>query len=332
MYSDPQCECATHSDLPDFVLTDGSGRQPWGVEVTEMFRSESEARAIHHPDYLTRLFNGGQHMHRDDTITLRVETVIVHHNDGTQHSVQSIVTPDEPIRVRYERLADVIRTKATRPYQSGLRHVSLIIRDRYDLRGDKQKRYSVSTLMDCRVREALLASPFHEVYWITVIAETNEQVYRPLRLLMIFEQFWLFCHGLDTWHPNPDDLMPQDAVLLFAHYCTRSGIEVRLWFMRGKLWVLHKGVVIGLSEKGTEILDNREYVVPDDQTRQSSEGDPLLTDDQFASASAYFNNNGFSTEYYDRAATSANLRYPAVTAVRLKLLEDNDEGAEETAT
>lgn len=49
--------------------------------------------------------------------------------------------------------------------------------------GDKLERYSVSTLMECGVREALLASPFYEVYWITVIEETDEQVYRPLRLL-----------------------------------------------------------------------------------------------------------------------------------------------------
>jgi hypothetical protein len=45
----------------------------------------------------------------------------------------------------------------------------------------------VSTLVECGVREALLASPFREVYWITVN------------------------HGLDTGHPNPDDLTPQDA-------------------------------------------------------------------------------------------------------------------------
>lgn len=128
-------------------------------------------------------------MHRADKITLQVETVIVHHEDGTQHSVPGVVTPGEPILIRYERLADVIRTKATRPYQSGLQHVSLIIRDRYDLMGDKLERYSVSTLMECGVREALLASSFHEVYWITVIEETAEQVYWPLRLLVILEQF-----------------------------------------------------------------------------------------------------------------------------------------------
>jgi hypothetical protein len=303
------------------VLTDGPTRQPWGVEVTEMFRSESEARAIHHPDYLTRLFKGGQHMHRDDKITLSVETVIVHHEDGTQQSMQSVVAPGEPIQIRYERLADVIRTKATRPYQSDLRHISLIIRDRYDLMGDKRERYWVSTLMECGVREALLASPFHEVYWITVIEETREQVCRPLRLLMMLEQCWLFGYGLDTWHPNPDDLTPQDAVLLFANCCTRSGIEVRLWFMHDKLWVLHKGVAIGLGEKGIEILHNHDYAVPDDQIRPRSAGDPLLTDEQFASASAYVNSNGFSAEYYDRVATPANLRYPTMTGVRLKLSE-----------
>ena len=288
-----------------------------------MFRSESEARAIHHPDYLTRLFKGERHMHRDDKITLSVETVVVHHEDGAQHSMQSVVAPGEPIRVRYERLADVIRTKATRPYQSDLRHVSLIIRDRYDLMGDKRERYCVSTLMECGVREELLASPFHEVYWITVIEETREQVYRPLRLLMMLEQFWLFGHGLDTWHPNHDDITPLDTVLLFVDYCTRSGIEVRLWFMHDKLWVLHKGVAISLDEKGIRILHNHDYAVPSDQIRQRSEDDLLLTDEQFAAASAYSNSNDFSTEYYDRAATSANLRYPTMTAVRLKLSKDN---------
>lgn len=81
------------------------------------------------PDYVTRLFKGGQRMHRADKITLQVETVIVHHDDGTQHPVPRVVTPGEPILIRNEWLAAVVRTKATKPYQSGLQHVSLIIRD-----------------------------------------------------------------------------------------------------------------------------------------------------------------------------------------------------------
>jgi hypothetical protein len=91
-------------------------------------------------------------MHRADKIMFQGETVIVHHVDGTQHPVPGVVTPGEPILIRYERLADVIRTKATRPYQSGLQHVRLIIRNRYDLMGDKLERYSVPTLMERGVR------------------------------------------------------------------------------------------------------------------------------------------------------------------------------------
>lgn len=307
-------------------MNDGPARTPWGIEVTEMFRSESEARTINHPDYLTRLFTGGQHMHRDDKRNLQVKTVTVLHDDGSETPVQAVMTPGEPIEVRYEQLAEIIRRKSTRPYQAGLRHVSLIIRDRYDLMGDKREPYSVTKLMNAGVRKALLASPFHEVYWITVMEqeENSEQVYRPLRLLMLMEQFYLFGHGSDTWHPDDEEATPQDAVLLFEDYCRRADIDVRLWWTRDKLWVLHKGVAISLGE-GTEIFDNCDYEVPEAEIRERAARDPELTDEQFEKAQAYITSNGFVCQYFEKAATPAGLRYPIMTAARLKLSERQGE-------
>jgi len=263
-------------------------------------------------------------MHRDDKAALEVKMVLIRHEDGTQDRVPAVLTPEEPIQDRYERLANKIRHKATRPYRQNLRHLNLVIRDRCNTMGNKKERYSVSALMNSGVRDTLLAGPFREVYWITVIEGTGEQVYRPLRLLMIFEYFWIFCHGLKSWHTAPENLTPQDVVILFVDYCNRLHMDVQLLVENGKMWALNEGIAVSIDENGAQISDNRDFPHPGGQVQPRSTKLPELTDSQYASATEHFNATDFSTELYYTAEVPATLRHPAITAVKLRRVGDGN--------
>lgn len=316
VYCELECSRAVHSDLPDFVIDEGrEGR--FGVEVTELFRSESDARTVNHPDYLARLFGGGPHLHRDDQRALEVHQVaVLRPGESEQEIAPGILTPGEPIVRRYERLADVIRRKSHDRYRAGLRHVSLIVRDRYDLMGDKRASYSISEILSAGVREALLASHLHDVYWITV-TEDHKQVYRPVRLLLMYEALFMFGRAIDECEPQREVSSSEELVLLFGNFCLRSGVDVRIWSARGKLWVLHRSVAVGFGDKGAEILDNRDYAIPADELRPLSEEDPTLTDDHFNALCEFLETKALGTEYYNEAETPANLRYPTCVMVRL---------------
>ena len=71
VYDIEECTAVEESERPDFLLTKhGHGAVPFGVEVTELFRDQADARSVRHPDYLDALFRGAPHMHKDDKAAL----------------------------------------------------------------------------------------------------------------------------------------------------------------------------------------------------------------------------------------------------------------------
>ncbi len=78
VYVETEFESVRLTDRPDFILQHRSPAPPFGVEVTDLYQSESEARLAEHPDYISELLAGGDHMHRDDQETLKVSTVTIH--------------------------------------------------------------------------------------------------------------------------------------------------------------------------------------------------------------------------------------------------------------
>lgn len=54
----------------------GDGWRPtFGVEITELFEDGSSARLVKIPDYMQRLWDGGEPVHKDDVKGIKVVTV-----------------------------------------------------------------------------------------------------------------------------------------------------------------------------------------------------------------------------------------------------------------
>ena len=76
-------ESVTPSERPDFIIRPGGTRGLFGVEVTEIFQSESDARLDRLPGYAAQLFAGGEPRHKDDYAALSLDTVSILEPDGT---------------------------------------------------------------------------------------------------------------------------------------------------------------------------------------------------------------------------------------------------------
>ena len=76
VYDVAEFEEILESERPDFLLRRAAA-DVFGVEVTEIFATEADARAANHPEYLAELFEGGRYKHSADKKLLPVVRVPV---------------------------------------------------------------------------------------------------------------------------------------------------------------------------------------------------------------------------------------------------------------
>jgi hypothetical protein len=117
IYDPAEFQVFLHQDRPDFVLAFKDDEPRFGVEVTELFQTEANARLVHVPEYATRLFAGQPHMHKDDVSVLNVARVAIHDKDGNlkQSDVPAVIQETPPPVVHREAIAEAIRTKDAKP-------------------------------------------------------------------------------------------------------------------------------------------------------------------------------------------------------------------------
>lgn len=321
------CDLAEHSDGSDFLIQLPGVSWLFGVEVTEMFESETVARTVYNLDYLPKILGGGEHMHRADKSALSVNEVTVTHKDGTSEVVQAIVRRIENAETaRLQKLVGIIEHKSTRPYREGLDFIDLIVRDRFDLMGEKREPFNVTRLMRGGIGSALAASTFNEVYWITIVeGPEGRQVYRPLRQLMLYEQFMLFLRGIRGWARDAADLTSSQFSSLFCDFCNQSGLDSALWDDSGDTYIVHRGVALCSNERGIFVKSTRHHLKNDAKTRPPGEHERRLTQAEFNAAKEFASMNELTCEFYLDAEENAILYYPPVTQARLVRIDDNDE-------
>jgi hypothetical protein len=128
IYDEAEFPVFIHQDRPDFVLGFATDGPRFGVEVTELFQTEANARLLHVPDYVTRLFEGEPHMHKDDISVLNVVRVAIHDKEGNlkQSDVPAVIQETPPPIVHREAIAEAIRAKDAKiaNYETGLSHIN----------------------------------------------------------------------------------------------------------------------------------------------------------------------------------------------------------------
>src|SRR5688572_23087182 len=87
VYRDEEFDSVVHQDLPDFVVRHRGQESRFGVEITELFEMEADARAYNHPSYIGDLLAGAQPMHKDDLQAFPLSKVKITDKDGNVKDV-----------------------------------------------------------------------------------------------------------------------------------------------------------------------------------------------------------------------------------------------------
>ena len=246
------------------------------------------------------------------------QSVRVTDSDGAvkHEDLPAVFTPTPPEDEHRARIAEVIHHKAERGYAVDGTHINLVIRDRFRLAGEVlEEDYSVTKLLSGGIREALLDSPFHEVYLVSV-RRTGEQVVRPLQQLMLAEQFFTFGKAAEAMLGRPDFNEQWKYVQAYAEFSERRGMAVALRDHQGFPVAAGRSAAVGLGENwGLELLDLADHFdlgLPEWQRR---EGFAALTDEDIERCAAFVDANEFSWGFYARAREQAELPRPQTRTV-----------------
>jgi len=231
VYDEGEFVSVEPQDVPDIVLRHPGSTASFGVEVTELYQTESDARITRHPRYVSELLAGGVHMHRDDIAILDVASVSIRDKDGVlkQSDVPAIVRQLPSHADHAAALASTIRRKSLRvgDYEVGLSHVNLIVHDRFDMPFGPDSEYAVGEVVTRELRLALMETQFREVFLVSS-TRNGQLIYRPLRMLLLLESFYLFLGALVSFEERPAEIGPDDLAPLFVHAMQASEMTVGL--------------------------------------------------------------------------------------------------------
>ncbi|MEU5529489.1 hypothetical protein ABZ744_21395 [Micromonospora chersina] len=194
-------------ERPDFALTRREVDKPFGVEVTQLFRHQSQARLNLVPGYMHRLWSGGSHLHKKDVKALQSVKVKIEDKHGNvRHTDVPAIIMEAPTVTQFRSaLGQAIRMKTARQYDSSeFDHLNLVVLDWFHLKFDANE-YLTDRFFDEEVRVALRECPFREVLLLiydTVNGkgESSDESVQPdariirLQQLLAMERFYVTTH------------------------------------------------------------------------------------------------------------------------------------------
>ena len=234
------------SERPDFKLSRPGGAE-FGVEITEIYHSESDARLKRIDSYFSELMDGGRHRHKDDLQALEVKTVQLQPADGSStRNIQAIMVEMPSLDAYRDILAGAIASKGEKlvDYDAAVSHANLIVVDQIAPLVSGEAEDFSGMVLGPSLRDIVLRSGFSEVFVVTAIAG-REVVIPALEVAMITE-FKLFLATLERLEIDESRLTDADGLILFHRLLVQRGYDAKLAQYEEGFEVLmgHTGIVI----------------------------------------------------------------------------------------
>jgi len=285
VYDTSQYSSVEERERPDFALVRNRKSRPFGVEVTQLFPTESHARLNLVHGYMHQLWGGGLHLHKKDKKELKAVRFEVRDASGAlKHTdVPGILMQTPDAHAFQARLAEVIRGKTERAYElEDLSHMNLIILDWFHPQFDCE-RFWTGDFLSPGVRQALSKSPFREVFLLvhnTVPHQTlppGEPFVPDLRIvrlqqLLAWERMFVTGHIVDEEVGESLDSVDRLNRLVIDHVSRVQGYGEPAEH-DGRAWLRYAGCAITIGETGTMIRDYQDFEIHEFGTPDI--GDPL---------------------------------------------------------
>jgi len=283
VYGDGDFEEVIESESPDFRIKKKGQALAFGVEVTEFYCSESNARVRNIAEYVTQILTEERYRHKDDKTALPVCVATLVRDGEPDQEIQGIFQEVPRVGEYARMVAEVIRGKneKLKEYAAELIHVNLIVFDTESLLFQIAAKDFYRYFFTPDIIAALRQSGYREIHLITRL-ETDRWVYIPMKLVLFLSELYVFDHILVTHYP---DLCTGAAeeLRLFAQYLRRNGMgRVCIRGTESECEVVWSGYgVIIAADKRPTIHDYADYQIPRDFRPIDLEAKPLFNDSAF---------------------------------------------------
>ena len=285
VYSGRPIDSVTPTEEPDFKVKNANGE--FGVEITEFYFSQSEARLKNIPDYFKEILDEKKYRHKDDFVPLEVKefTVIPNDNRSPSFKVEGLMQKLPEMNEYVTKISELIENKNRRfnNYIRGLSHVNLIIRDyEHRLVGVPKDKFHY-VFFQPQLEKVLMNADFREIFLITQLGEfdSSKEVYIPLKMLFLVAEIFLLNYILEKEYRDI-----QITSLLCAEYLTWRGAR-NIYFKDDadsfEVAYGNSGIVIS-QDNSVKIKDFSDFALSGDFTAASASGVSSFFDNAFLSA------------------------------------------------
>lgn len=220
-------EAEADCESPDFILRENSRTERIGVEVTDFFASGTDARFARLRNYVSALLAGARPRHKDDE-GLIVDRLTVHSPDGTFQFATKGIQREAPIAGTLSRLASLIGAKGKKheSFRKDVAHHNLLIANQSVVLSDRQPGDFFAVLFSSNeLRDAVLRSPFREIFVLTSAAE-EQRVCIPLKQLLLAGLTKLYGVAITRYLETQALTKTEGSFTSLAQYLTRQGATV----------------------------------------------------------------------------------------------------------
>lgn len=214
------------SEHPDFLVRMAPELPLFGVEITEYFDSEVQARLRRISGYSLDLLDGRPFRHKEDRTELKVDKVSLIDGEGRvkQADFPAIIQQIPSLEICSSAVSEIIRTKDIKldTVFAETEHVNLVIADQSGLLSRVESRTFYQAFCLDSLRRAVFTSRFREVYFVSTFK--NKQVYIPLKLLLTLAQLFFFQAAVSRIQSGLGINTVEEFMRLFAAYLTNIAV------------------------------------------------------------------------------------------------------------
>jgi hypothetical protein len=253
-------------ESPDFLLRTHPNANRFGVEITEFYLTQSEARLERIEGYFQDLLDGGDVRHKDDHANFKVTKVSITSKEGDVRATDVPVILHEGYRLG-DFVAGVAETigkkdRVIDDAPEGLTHINLIVRDRHQMLRSRSYRDFHFLCCTPELQQAVFTSRFREVFLITSFEEG--EAFIPLKTVMTMAKIYMAVGFLEASDHKDCIKTFNDFMRWFARYLsTIAAGEVRLREEGKDIEVLYGNSGFIITKSRTTIHDHADFALPD---------------------------------------------------------------------
>ncbi|TPF18093.1 hypothetical protein [Priestia megaterium] len=251
------------SEKPDFKFRLDNGDK-FGVEITEFYSSETEAKLMKDKDYKNDLlYNDGRIHKKDEDIIEKGTLFFMSYDESGFYEVPGLLR-HLPSETDYlNKLAKEIgeKNKKYANYSESLKYINLIVNEVDSIFMNTTKENVFRTYFNDNVIKAVSESPFREIFLLAKV--DNEVVRIPMKLNIFNMRIFLFNKVIESVDGSLLNNKTDEIKLLTKYFYSSGVFDISIKYRKKKLEIVYSNYKIIFDKRRALILDYHKFAIPE---------------------------------------------------------------------